>query len=119
MGYVALSGRTTGTHLLEACRALVLDPAWEAGFDELWDFRAAAEVDVVPEEIDALVATAHQLRERLQGNRVAFVTSREPVELLLRLFELFTLDLGRTYRTFRTREAGAEWLKVSLDAIDA
>ena len=104
--------------MLEACRALALDPEWEPGFDELWDFLGAPEVDVAPDEITALVDSAHQLKAQLQGNRVAFVTRREPVELLLRLFELFTLDLGREYRTFRTAEAAAEWLGGPLDAVD-
>lgn len=116
VGRVELSGHTTGGEMLEACRTLVMDPAWEPGFDELWDFLEAPEVDVVPDEIDALVASAHQLRERFGGNRVAFVTRHEPVALLLRLFELFTSDLGRTYRTFLTVGAAADWLGVPVDA---
>lgn len=119
VGLVVMTGHVTGSEMLEACQAVVSDEAWEAGFDELWDLLGAPEVDVSPEEIDALVALAHRLQDEFQGNRVAFVTRREPVELLLRLFELFTLSLGRTYRTFRTREAAAEWLGIPAATVHA
>ncbi|MEM1115442.1 MAG: hypothetical protein AAF845_12590 [Bacteroidota bacterium] len=116
---ITCTGHTTGAELLDACRVVTDDPAWEGGFAELWDLLGAPEVDVQPDEITALVAQARRLADRLQPCRVAFVTQREPVALLVRLFELFTLDLGRTYRTFLTREDAAAWLSVPLDAIEA
>ena len=119
VGCVAFTGHTTGAEMLEACYAMVNDPAWEGGFDELWDFLPAPEVDVQPDEITELVAQAHRLAEKVQPNRVAFVTQREPVALLVRLFELFTLDLGRDYKTFLTRESAAEWLGVPVEVVTA
>lgn len=104
--------------MLEACRALVGHVDWRPGFEELWDL-SHTEVDVRPEEVNQLVASAHQLRDRVGPNRVAFVTTKPAVGALLRLFEVFTLDLGRTYRTLPTREAAAAWLGVPLAAVGA
>lgn len=119
LAYALFTGHATGAEMLEACHAIVEDQGWQGGFDELWDFLDAPEVDVQPDEISALVDSAHRLADRLQPCRVGFVTRREPVALLIRLFELFTLDLGRDYRTFLTRGAASAWLGVSLEAIDA
>ncbi len=118
VGLASFHGHVTGTDLLEACHDLVGHPDWRPGFEELWDL-LHAEVDVTPREVDNLVASAHQLRDRISASQVAFVTTREAVGALVRLFELFTIDLGRTYKTFPTREAAAAWLGVPLDAVRA
>ena len=117
-GVVTFQGAVTGTEALDACRTLVAQPGWEAGFNELWDLHDVTGVDVSPSEISDLVASAHALRDQLAHNRVAFVTRREPVALLVRLFELFTLDLGRVYKTFRTRAEADAWLEEPLAAAD-
>ena len=106
----------TGREMLHACQDMVGHPDWRPGFVELWDL-SNVEVDASPYEIDELVVSAHKLRDRIGKNRVAFVTRRETVDALLRLFEVFTLDLGRTYRTFRTREEAAAWLDVPLAVV--
>lgn len=118
VGLVAFHGHVTGTEMLEACHDLVGHPDWRPGFEELWDL-VLAEVDVSPHEITALVASAHKLSDRIGKNEVAFVTTREAVGMLIRLFELFTIDLGRTYKVFPTREAAAEWLGVPMEAVGA
>ena len=118
VGIASFDGHVTGTEMLVACQDLVGHPDWRPGFEELWDL-SHTEVDVSPHEVDRLVASAHRLRDRIGANRVAFVTTREAVGTLIRLFELFTLDLGRTYRTFKTREEAAAWLGVPLAAVDA
>ncbi len=117
-GLLTFHGHVTGTEMLDACRTLIGDPDWRPGFEELWDL-SHTEVDVSPHEIDNLVASAHTLSDRIGENRVAFVTTREAVGTLIRLFELFTTDLGRTYKVFQTREAAAEWLDVPVEAVSA
>ena len=118
VGLAVFTGHVTGSEMVRACLDLVGQPMWTPGYDEVWDLSAAGEVDVNPNELKDLVASAHTYRERLEPNRVAFVTRREAVDILLHLFGLLTADLDRTYRCVESREAAAEWLDVPLPVID-
>lgn len=118
VGTVTFEGMVTGTEMLEACHTLIGDADWRPGFGEVWDL-LDAEVDVGPAEISDLVASTHRLSDRIGQNQVAIVTTREAVGTLVRLFELFTIDLGRSYLVVPTRREAAEWLGVPVDALHA
>ncbi|PAP75323.1 hypothetical protein [Rubrivirga marina] len=113
-GLAVGTGDVTGTDLAHACGAIVHHALWENGFNEVWDLSAAVQVDVTPEELERLVEVAYEHADELGQNRVAFVSTRDAVAVLIRLFERRTADLGRTYRVVRTRAEAAEWLGVAL-----
>lgn len=87
---------------------------WEVGFDEVWDYTAISEMDVTPDDLDRLVQIAHDHAHLVGPNRVAFVSMRDTVAALVRLYERRTADLGRSYRVVRTRDEAGDWLGVSL-----
>ncbi len=116
-GLVATSGRVTGRELADACGHLAHDALWRTGFNEVWDLSESDEVDVSPGGFDDLVECTREYASRVGHNRVAFVTSRDEVTILLRLFEQLTSDLGRTYFVARSRAEAAEWLGLAPDAL--
>lgn len=114
VGVVVLTGHVTGGDMARARRALVDVPEWEPGFRLVWDLTGADVVDVSPPGFDQFVASARELHDRVGTGRVAFVTRRETVGVLVQLFGLLTADLGRTYTCVPTRAEAAEWLGVPL-----
>lgn len=95
---------------MEACGELVGRPDWTLGFDEVWDLTLAREIDIGPDELTALVDSAHEVAAQIGTNRCVFVHTRDSVTAVLRLFELLTKDLHRTYHTVRSRHEAADWL---------
>lgn len=118
IGLVLGSGHVTGQELVRACTEMVKDPRWEPGDTEVWDLSTAIEVDVSPDELDRLVESAHEYSERIGAGRCVFITARDGVEALLRLFELLTRDLDRDYHIARTRADAARWLGLDIDVLD-
>jgi isocitrate/isopropylmalate dehydrogenase len=116
-GLVVGTGDLTGTDLAQACGVMARDAQWENGFDEVWDLTAAAQIDITPEELDRLVDVAHEHADAIGENRVAFVSTRDAIAVLVRLFERRTADLHRTYRVVRTRAEAADWLGVALPGV--
>lgn len=117
VGLTEGSGHLTGHDLLAACGAMVRDALWTTGFDEVWDLTAAREVDVSPEELDRLVRATHDFADEIGENRVVFVTTRDSVSVLVRLFERLTADLPRTYHVARTRREAEAWLGLEAGAL--
>ena len=109
-GLVTGSGHVTGTELIQACGDLIGHADWRPGFDEVWDLTGAREIDIGPDELTDMVASTHKHAEQIGSSRCVFVQTRDGVEAVLRLFELLTADLTRTYHTARTRQEAAEWL---------
>lgn len=117
VGLVVGSGHVTGTELTEACTEMIGRPEWAPGFDEVWDLTSAREIDIGPDELTSLVESTHEVAAKIGANRCVFVHTRDSVAAVLRLFELLTRDLPRTYQTVRSREEAAEWLGVPLGAL--
>lgn len=89
---------------------MISAPDWEPGFDELWDLTAAHQVDVSPEELEALVSTTRENAERFGKNRVAVSSPSDTVAVLIRLYGQLTKAVGRTLCTVRTRADAEAWL---------
>ena len=52
---IRMWGVVTGPEMLEAARSVHEDPAWQPGFDVVWDCSAVRSHDVVPADIEPLV----------------------------------------------------------------
>ena len=116
-GLIVGSGHLTGTELVGACVEMVGLDGWEPGFDEAWDLTGARQIEIGPEELTALVESAHAYASQTGANRCVFVHTRDGVKAVLRLFELLTRDLDRTYRTVRTRGEAEAWLGLPPGAL--
>ena len=108
-GLVIGSGYMTGQEMVDACAALVTDPLWEPGFDEVWDL-TGSELDVTPDGLESMVESSRKHADRIGDSRCVFVVSRDGVEAVLRLFGRLTKDLPRTYHTARTLGEAEAWL---------
>ncbi|WP_420456045.1 hypothetical protein [Rubrivirga sp.] len=111
------TGHVTGYELAEGCTEMVEDALWNDGFNEVWDLSAARAVDIQPDGLDELVSCMHVYADRVGHNRVAFVTTKETVRILLRLFEQLTRDLDRSYHTAPSRDEAALWLGLDPRAL--
>ena len=118
IGLIVGTGHMTGQELVTACVELVKSPAWRPGDTEVWDLSTAAQVDVSPEQLDRLVGSAHEYAERIGEGRCVFITRRDGVDALLRLFGRLTRDLDREYHIARTREDASRWLGLDAGALD-
>lgn len=113
-GLAVGTGDLTGSDLARACGVMVHNALWQDGFNEVWDLTSAVQIAVTPEELDRLVEVAHEHADEIGENRVVFVSTRDAVAVLVRLFERRTADLHRTYQVVRTRAEAADWLGVPL-----
>ena len=118
IGLVVGSGLVNGAELTDACQKMVQQPEWEPGFDEAWDLTGAREIDITPDELTALVASAHEYAAQIGQSRCVFIHTRDGVQAVLRLFELLTQDLDRTYHTVRSREEAADWLGLAPEVLE-
>ena len=112
------AGFVTGSDIAEACLTMGRAPNWEGGFDNVWDFSAATQIDITPDELDEIVALTHTYADLVGGNKVVFVSSRDAIAALARLFELRTAALNRAYHVTHTRAAAAEWLGLAPGTLD-
>lgn len=119
IGFAVGSGYVSGDELYAACETMVKQDGWVAGFDELWDLSETVEVDVTPSELAHLTAMARAHPDQIGEGRVACVTTRTALTVLVRLIETLTVGLGRRYKTFRTRAEAAEWLGLDAEVIEA
>ena len=117
LGFAVGLGHVEGLEMVRACQEMTSDPLWVPGFDELWDLRDSTEVDISPEGMDEMVASAHKYASQIGDNRCVFVSARESVKPVLRLFAWLTDDLPRTYHTTRTRDEALAWLGLPPDAL--
>ncbi|WP_412068873.1 hypothetical protein [Rubrivirga sp. IMCC43871] len=118
IGLAVGSGQVTGDELVGAFETMVRQDGWVAGFDEIWDLSETSEVDVTPGDLAHIVATVRRHSDRLGEGRVACVTTRSTLTVLVRLIETLTLGLGRSYRTFPTRTEAAEWLGLDAEVLE-
>ena len=117
VGFAVGFGYVKGAGMARTCEELISDPLWEPGFDEIWDLTASTAVDISPDDMDALVASAHTYASRIGTNRCVFVYTRESVGPVLRLFARLTDDLPRAYHATRTRDEALAWLGLPPDAL--
>ena len=114
LGLGTAVGPVTGEDFIEAHRRMTLDRRWEPGFREVWDLSNAAMVDVTPDALNRMMGGLIAQADRLRGSQVAIISSRESVEMLVRLINRLGADIGRVNHLFGTRQDAADWLGVPL-----
>lgn len=115
LGMVRAAGRVTGHDLLKANEALYSHPAWEPGFDELWDCIHITEFVVDLDEIQAVADMEVEGRDRVGQGRVALAITRSVVEMIGDLYKALVEEGDRSIEVVRTVGAGAGWL--GLEAV--
>ncbi|WP_412061834.1 hypothetical protein [Rubrivirga sp. IMCC45206] len=118
IGLAVGSGRVSGEDLAAACTAMVAQDGWVAGFDEIWDLSETTEVDVTPGDLAHLIATMRGHADALGEGRVACVTTRDAIAVLVRLIEALTIGMGRHFHTVRSRAEAAEWLGLDAEVLE-
>lgn len=104
---ITLSGRVTGTTVVEALQAVVADARWKAGFDRVWDGRGITSLEIEPEEVRAFRRLARSAPEAMRPGRAAVVAERT---LYRDAAVLYVMAVGWETRVFPTMEQAMAWL---------
>lgn len=67
-------GTVTGTDILEGIRSLYSDPAWEPGFQMIWDARDVAQLILDPADADAVVEVSKTHQDLSRQSRTAVLS---------------------------------------------
>lgn len=115
VGMVRATGYVTGRDIFLANEALYSDPAWQPGFDELWDCSDISEFVVDLDELKDVAAMEVEGKDRVGNGRVALVMTREVVQMVGYLYRRLVVESERPVEVVQTLEAGAAWL--GLDGV--
>ena len=115
-GLVQPRGDVTADSVVRSGLALLALPAWEPGFDEVWDFRSAGAVSIGPSGAAQFRALERDTREALVGSRTLIVTGgRLGLAFGARFYDRLVRPLGRTVLVCRTADEALAHL--TTDAI--
>lgn len=108
-----LSGRVTGSDLIQAHHALANDPGWRQGFYRLWDARDTGELLLEHEIVTEYLALIEHLGERMKATRVAYLTKRALEDAVATMFAaLAQRGPTKEHRLFRRIDDAARWLEI-------
>jgi hypothetical protein len=105
-------GRVDVREMTRTAIAMVEDPAFAPGTDQLVDLSAVTGSDGVFRNLRALASRGPDFRDRLEGGRLAIVAPGDLVFGLARLYVAAGRDLPVEARVFREAEAARRWLDV-------
>lgn len=111
LGIITVSGRTTGSMLIEAAAALASDEAWSPAFDRLWDCSGITWLDVTPEEQMQLVEMLKSSKGR--AGRAALVVHRDLDRMIGMVLRGF-LRKDHPVEVFQSMAAALAWLGKAL-----
>ena len=95
-GLIQPRGVVTGDRIVALGLALAGHPDWRPGFTEVWDARFTETIDVVPSDIQKVLALERQTKEALEGSPTVIVVSRPLVVTGAELYARLAKTLGRT-----------------------
>ena len=107
LAVIELSGTTTGETLLAAHRAVAADPAWQPGFDRLWDYRRIKVLVLLPDDVAMLKEEMRD--ERYRAGRSASVVESDLQLSIALLFRAMTKQWP--VNVFGTLDEALTWLR--------
>lgn len=112
-GLVQPRGRLGEGDWAKAARALLHDPAWRPGFDEVWDLRFADETVLGATATQRLLDIERETQDLLAGSRtLAITTGRRALTLATRYYGGLVRPFGREFVVCATAAEAAERLGV-------
>jgi hypothetical protein len=109
------SGRVDVRDMTRTAIAMIEDPAFAPGTDQLVDLSAVTGSDGVFRNLRALASRGPDFRDRLEGGRLAIVAPGDLVFGLARLYVAVGRELPVEARVFRTDHAARSWLGVAAE----
>lgn len=108
--HTVATGTLTDQEILEHKRALVGDPRYRPGMQEISDVRDVTELAVTPVGIRQMVAMDGAEADQLAGHRLAIVTGADVVFGVARMYQQSADHTPQTIGVFRTMEEAEAWL---------
>ena len=109
-GTVVAYDAASGEEAVAAMEALFLDPAWESGFDALWDLTGVRTIDMDREGAAALALRVRVLEPLMGPGRGAFAVAEGDQRRLTEAILHLTRVPGRERRVFPTLDEARAWL---------
>ena len=118
---VAVSpAKLTSAEISAGMRQVFGDPAWQPGFDIIWDGRQIEQLLLTPEDIPEIMAVVEELSSRSGTGRSAVVVLRFMDYANARLFSARNRSpRGRNVRLFNTMAEAVTWLGVPPELVEA
>jgi hypothetical protein len=107
VGVVRFAGRVTGREIVSAIGAMLAHPLWKPGYARLSDSSAVSVMDVMPDDLEAMILQEHAEHECIGGGRKAMVV---PARLL---------DISQVYKLSIERGPHPYELEVFTDEAEA
>lgn len=118
--FVRGEGEVTIEDLKGYSAGVVNDPAYEAGMDELVDFRGAAGAEkLTTEQILEVRALNRELSDAVGASKLAFVVDSDLAFGLARIFMAYSEDSKITHEVFRDLAEARAWLGLDPGAEEA
>lgn len=117
LGYGRLHGVVSGQDLLAASDAFFNDPAWQVGYDLLWDNRRIKKLAIQPADVPEILRRAVQVRQYLGSGRAAAVIQQDLRIMAEHLIQMSGLDEMKV-RLFTVVEQAYEWLDVAVEEVE-
>ena len=108
-----VSGRLTDADLLAHKHALLADPGFRVGMNELSDIRRVEEFEVTPEGITAAALFDSKNKADVGTHRLALVASADLVFGMARMYGMKTDGNTGGVGVFRNEEEAVVWLEAS------
>ena len=112
---VVMTGVVTVQDVVGALRDYTADPAWEPGFDRLWDARGIRSLHLGPEDVAKIRSIWYERSAQIGDGRLALVTVREIDTSMAHLFR----RLIHNTRVFASIDEALAWLGKALPARDS
>ena len=111
-GLVQPRGVVHGDRIVSLALALAAHDDWRPGFAEVWDVRFTEAVDIVPADVQRVLALERRTKKALAGSPTVLVVSRPLVVTAAELYARLVRPLGRCVVVARTGAEAAEVLGV-------
>lgn len=110
VGVVTLSGSVSDREIVHIIADLYGNPAWEPGFNTLWDCSKISELIIEQSGLSRIVGEMNQYLDKAGSGRSALVVKRQLDESMAKLLVYMARTASRDRRVFKSREEADQWL---------
>jgi hypothetical protein len=107
---VAMAGTIRGADIAAAMQTIYADPAWQPGFDSLWECTGITELLFERDDLPTLVGLQRESRARSGYGREAIVVSRALDDVMAKMYAAMMRESTREVLVCRSLAEAAQFL---------
>ena len=110
LAHLTFTGTVNGPDLVHALTDLYADPAWQAGYNTIWDFRAISQLLLEEGDFKLLVGLDFEFMHLAGNGCDAIVVARDLDRFMGKLFLYLARNAPRRTALFDRMEDARQWL---------